>query len=126
MDDDLFCFNCGSRLKIETKAPNIDLGDLNSLNGNSAPGEEPKVVTMNKHVFTWVFAFLLGGLGVDRFIRGQILFGIIKVLTAGGFGVWALVDFIIAIVKAYGSSYGNVEEFTFINGNYSETTTIAV
>ena len=28
---------------------------------------------VNKHVFAWVFCFLLGELGVDRFVRGQIL-----------------------------------------------------
>ena len=26
---------------------------------------------VNKHVFAWVFCFLLGELGVDRFVRGQ-------------------------------------------------------
>ena len=27
---------------------------------------------INKHVFAWVFCFLLGELGVDRFVRGQV------------------------------------------------------
>ena len=27
---------------------------------------------VNKHVFAWVFCFLLGELGVDRFVRGQV------------------------------------------------------
>lgn len=33
---------------------------------------------INKHVFAWVFCFLLGELGVDRFVRGQIGLGILK------------------------------------------------
>ncbi len=33
------------------------------------------VKTMNKHVFVWVMCFLLGNLGVDRFVRGQIGLG---------------------------------------------------
>ncbi|MBS9336388.1 NINE protein [Fructobacillus papyrifericola] len=43
--------------------------------------------TMNKHVFVWVGAFLFGLFGVDRFMRGQIGIGILKlVIEAGTFG----------------------------------------
>lgn len=78
-----------------------------------------KVASMNKHVFVWVFTFLLGGFGIDRFIRGQIGLGILKLLTAGGLGVWALVDWIIGLVKAYGSAFGADEDLRFVNGKYA-------
>ena len=63
----------------------------------------------NKHVFVWVCNFLFGALGVDRFIRGQVGLGILKLITGGGVGVWALIDFIISLTKAYGSAFTGEE-----------------
>ena len=73
----------------------------------------------NKHVFVWVCNFLFGNLGIDRFIRGQIGLGILKLLTVGAFGIWSMVDFIISLVKAYGNAFNAEEDVIFINGKYA-------
>jgi len=42
-----------------------------------------------------ILSVLLGGLGVDRFYAGHIGLGVLKLLTVGGCGIWALVDIIM-------------------------------
>jgi TM2 domain-containing membrane protein YozV len=37
----------------------------------------------------------LGAIGADRFYVGDILLGIFKLITLGGFGLWVLIDLII-------------------------------
>lgn len=69
--------------------------------------EEPQVAvrrSINKHVYTWLCSFYLGIFGVDRFCRGQIVLGMLKMLTFGGLGFWYVADWIIALVKSYGEN----------------------
>ena len=33
---------------------------------------------INKHFYVWILTFLFGGLGVDRFVRGSLLLGLLK------------------------------------------------
>lgn len=91
--------------------------------GNTSPvqnsGYYAKEKNMNKHIFVWIGTFLFGSFGVDRFMRGQIGLGIIKLLTLGCSGIWSLVDLIIALVKCYGEAFGTDENVTFINGKYA-------
>ena len=58
----------------------------------SAYGAYPQE-SQKSFVVTWLLAYFLGGLGVDRFYLGKVGTGLLKLFTLGGLGVWALVDF---------------------------------
>jgi len=74
---------------------------------------ENNVKKHDKVMFTLV-SFFFGYIGVDRFMRGQIGLGILKILDFTG--IWAFIDFVIALTKL-----GNYDkDFLFIDGHWKE------
>jgi hypothetical protein len=47
-----------------------------------------------------IVSLLAGSLGIDRFMLGDTGLGIGKLLTCGGLGVWAIVDWFLVMGRA--------------------------
>jgi len=58
---------------------------------------------MNKNLaahITMILSWTLGYLGADRFYKGDVALGVIKLITLGACGIWWLVDAVIYTYQA--------------------------
>jgi len=54
-----------------------------------------------------IICFFLGVIGIHRFMVGKIGTGVLMIITVGGCGIWALIDFIVILTGGFTDSDGN-------------------
>ncbi len=92
---DKFCHNCGAET---SPAQEICIKCGVRLKGS---GEGRDWLT------ALLLAIVLGWLGVHRFYTGHTAIGVVQLLTAGGCGIWALIDIIMIAAGTFRDSDGN-------------------
>jgi len=74
---------------------------LREVDKLSKEGEQKmQEISPKSRLATTLLAFFLGEFGVHRFYLGKIGTAIAMLLTFGGLGIWALIDFIMAVSGA--------------------------
>lgn len=64
------------------------------------------------NVTALLLCFFLGAVGAHRFYVGKIGTGILQLVTLGGLGFWALIDFIIIALQKFTDKEGRTLTFS--------------
>ena len=87
-DGTKFCPECGASLQPEPRKP------------SNTNNEDRWLVTL-------LLSILVGSLGVHRFYTGNVLTGVLMLLTCGGCGVWTIIDIVMIAGNTYRDGDGN-------------------
>ena len=94
----MFCKDCGKEIK-DNAVICIHCG-VSTISDNPIDEQKEWLVTL-------LLSFFLGYLGIHRFYTGHTGIGVAQLLTLGGCGIWALIDFIIILIGNFKDSNGN-------------------
>ena len=118
MENSKYCIKCGAQIPADAyicpvcganqnPQPIIEQPMNQNQNQNQYQNQAPIKEDSNRWLITLLLCWFLGYLGVHRFYTGHIGIGVVQLLTAGGCGIWVIVDLIMIISGSFKDSDGN-------------------
>ena len=104
----IYCRECGKQISDQAFACPY----CGCPMGNSNPNVQVSAFDPNRSKYDWLttllLCFFLGCFGINSFYTGKTGIGVAQLLTCGGCGIWALIDFIMIIVGSYRDGEGKL------------------
>jgi TM2 domain-containing membrane protein YozV len=102
--DEVFCSSCGAIIKKEA-----EICPKCGIRQKRAPlGATLGAISESNWLTALLLCLFLGALGVHRFYVKKTGTGILMLLTLGGFGIWALIDFIMIVCGKFTDKSGRI------------------
>lgn len=93
-----------------SKFPGYSIPQLNSLLQEMDYNTASMLLSQTKDpTVSLIVSILLGSLGIDRFLIGDTVLGVLKLITCGGLGIWTIIDWFL-IMEA--TKEKNMQMFT--------------
>lgn len=103
----IYCKECGRQISSQAHTCPYCGRPMGYNNTQEANTHDP-----NRSKYDWLTTLLLclflGEFGIHSFYTGKTLIGVAQLLTAGGCGIWWVIDFIMIIVGSFRDDEGKV------------------
>jgi len=111
------------RWEMSINDENVNETVATQTEANAAPPVAPPIVHMppkptidqfgnpispKSRIAAALLAWFLGVFGIHRFYVGKVGTGILMLVTLGGLGIWALIDFIVILVGSFKDKDGRL------------------
>ena len=103
-ENEKYCTECGELINVKAEiCPKCGVRQSIQSNPISVEITEQR----NKWITCLLLCWFLGVFGVHRFYTGHTALGVVQLLTLGGCGIWAIIDFIIIVSGNFKDAQGN-------------------